>query len=342
MKRRIVEQKPFNAATPLRALEGHITPSRLFYVRNHFEAPQLDKATWRLEVTGAVDRTLEMSLAELQALGETEITLLMECAGNGRASMQPRPPGTPWRFGAVSTARFAGVPLKAVIEQAGLQDQVLEILFEGSDQGKVETGHTVNYKRSLPRSKALEPNTLLAWSMNGSPLPDHHGHPLRLIVPGWYGMASVKWLTRIEALVEPFEGYFQSDRYVYKPSSEAPETPVTGMKVRSLITTPEDGAAIRSGQVTVRGVAWSGRAQVVRVEVSVDGGETWMEADCTLRGSIYEPCDWEYTWAVEEEGTYRLAVRATDEHGNRQPLEPDWNALGYGNNAVHRIVVSVG
>ncbi|MFP3854708.1 MAG: sulfite oxidase [Anaerolineales bacterium] len=337
-----IEETPYNAATPLAALTEPVTPSELFYVRNHFQVPDLGLEEWRLKIEGLVQAPTEFSLADLQALGSRTCRMLMECAGNAREELSPPAPGTQWDHGAVSQADFTGVPLHQLLGSVGVLDSEVEILFEGADGGMVESDRRVNYARSLPLDKALHPDTLLAWAMNGKPLPKNHGYPLRLIVPNWYGMASVKWLTRIEAVSEPFAGYFQRERYIYLSEQTSKRIqPVTEIKVRSLITHPSDGSALHHANALIQGLAWSGQAPVERVELSWDDGQHWQKAKFTPSPARYAAGSWQFHLPELEPGEYTLAVRAHDQAGNSQPLEPQWNSLGYGNNGVQSIKVAL-
>jgi DMSO/TMAO reductase YedYZ molybdopterin-dependent catalytic subunit len=333
-----VQDRPFNAETPLEALLEPLTPAELVYVRNHFDVPEADAERWRLRVGGTVEHPRELSLEELQALPRHDVTLTLECAGNGRKLMDPLPPGVPWGLGAVSTVRFTGTPLSALLERAGLRPGTVEVVFTGADRGEAEPGRTVAFARSLPVEEALHPDTLLAWEMNGQPLPPDHGHPLRLVVPQMYGMASVKWLTRIEAVSHPFDGYYQ-DHYRYETPGEEKAPRVTRMRVRALIATPADGAEVE-GSVEVRGIAWSGEAPVTRVEVSCDGGGSWAEAELGTAPSAYVAALWRLRWTPPGPGAYTLLARATDAAGNTQPLDPLPNVRGYGNNSVQRVRVT--
>jgi sulfane dehydrogenase subunit SoxC len=270
----------------------------------------------------------------------------MECAGNGRSLMTPVPSGTAWALGAVSTGVFGGTSLRNVLEACGVAAAAVEIVFEAADSGVVEGGETVRFTRSLPLEKALHPDTLLAWSLNGEPLAPEHGFPLRLFVPGWYGVASVKWLTGIDAVAEPFTGHFQTDRYVYEDDADyADGEPVTRTHVRSLITRPATGAVVRlngSQPISLGGVAWSGFGAIVAVEVSDDGGAGWSPARLGSTSSDYAARGWTYDWLPGRgPGEYEVMARATDATGRTQPLEPVWNRLGYSNNVVHRVALSV-
>lgn len=332
-----------NEEAPLRALADPLTPTELFYRRSNFVVPEIDAADWSLAIGGDVRTPLVLRLDDLQALPSRTVTVTMECAGNARAFVTPLPPGQPWALGAVSTATFTGVPLHAVLERAGVLDGAVEVLFVGADSGEVSPERTVRFARSLPLALARHPDVLLAWEMNGEPLPPQHGHPLRLVVPGWYGVASVKWLTEIRVLDAPFDGHFQTERYIYlgEPGT-ADGTPVTHMRVRALIVQPGEDEPVAAGAATViRGCAWSGEAPVARVEVSVDGGATWRDAQLGTAPSPYAAAAWSIAWTPAHPGRHLLLARATDEAGNVQPLEPVWNGLGYGNNAVHRLEVDV-
>jgi sulfite oxidase len=336
-----VTDRPFNAEAPLPALEAAVTPAALFYVRCNFDIPAIDASAWRLSVEGRVREPSSFTLAELQAMPWREVHATVECAGNGRSLMAPQPPGTAWGLGAVSTGVFGGTPLRHVLEACGLGEAV-EIVFEGADRGPVTGDAAVHFVRSLPRAAALHPDTLLAWTLNDQPLEPAHGFPLRLFIPGWYGMASVKWLTRIVAVSEPLRAHFQTERYVYRGHPEyAAGTPVTFMHVRSLITRPVSGAVLRGAPVPVRGIAWSGFGAVRRVEVSSDGGRSWEPARLLTPTSPWAAVPWEYEWPPAGPGEYRLMARAEDATGRIQPLDPVWNELGYANNAAHRVAVRV-
>lgn len=340
--RHVLEEEPLNAETPLVALSGQTTPTDLCYVRTHFGVPVLDRDSHRVAVGGAVSDPVDLTVDDLRQLPERSVTMTLECAGNGRRRMSPRPSGTPWLYGGVSSVRFTGTPLRHVLDRVGLEDGVEEIGFVGADEGQVGSGETVPFARSLPLDTALEPEVLLAWRMNGRPLPPEHGAPLRVVVPGWYAMASVKWLRRIEALREPFEGWFQSDRYVYRGEDGTPdETPVREIRVRSLVTSPPEGEVLGRGTLEVTGFAWSDGTPVARVQVSVDGGDSWEDASLEEGASRWAPTRWRLSWRPPAAGDYELVSRAVDAEGEAQPLTSRWNRLGYGNNAAQRVRVSV-
>jgi DMSO/TMAO reductase YedYZ molybdopterin-dependent catalytic subunit len=337
----VVEEDPFNAEAPLAALLEPLTPVPSFYVRSNFRIPDIDVSTWRLRIEGWIDRPMELTLGELQALGAAELTTVLECAGNGRRLMVPVPDGTPWGLGAVGSARFTGVPLRTVLDACGVRESALEVVFEGADAGEVEPGRRVRFERSLPIERALDPGTLLAWAMNGEPLTPRHGYPVRLVVPRYYAVASVKWLQTIRVVDRPFSGHFQAERYVYRGHpGYADETPVTLMHVRALIATPAEGDVI-TGACTIRGAAWSGHGRIVSVQVSADGGSTWGDAVLQPPALPHGPTLFEHAWIPVRAGVAELIVRAEDSTGARQPLEPVWNELGYANNVVHRVRVNV-
>jgi DMSO/TMAO reductase YedYZ molybdopterin-dependent catalytic subunit len=340
----IVSASPLNAETRPALHRGMLTPNAAFYVRNHFPAPWIDRVAWRLRIGGDVERPVALTFDDLLAMPSRTLLVTLECAGNGRSAMHPQPAGEPWQYGAASTAEWTGVPLRAVLAASGLAPSASNVVVEGADGGYVaEAGRTLTFARSLPRDQALHPDTLLAYAMNGDALPVEHGFPVRLIVPGWYGVAAVKWVTRITALSHAFDGFFQVDRYVMARSGEdqATATPLTRMRIRSVISEPEPDAELRRGEHYVRGFAWSGAGVITRVEVSVDGGAAWQAAELTSRPERYAWRRWEYRWRATTPGPATLASRAFDAAGNRQPAEPEWNRLGYANNAIRTVSVRV-
>lgn len=337
-----VTKDPYNAETPLSTLLNGITPPDLVYIRNHFDVPQIDTAEWSLNVIGSGINPISISYSELRELPEKSITLTLECAGNGRKSMNPVPKGTAWDYGAISIVEFTGTPLHNVLEKAEIPDYIVEVAFHGADQGEVEPGRIEKFIRSLSLEIALNPDTLLAWEMNGQPLTPDHGFPLRLVVPKWYGMASVKWLNKIEFQTEPFKGFFQSEQYVYLDEEGTQQgAPVQHIRPRSLVATPSNGEKLDLKEIVLAGIAWSGYGTIDSVEVSVDGGLTWSEAELEAPTSIYGIQKWHHNWTPEGTGSYTLASKATDSLGNVQPSMQIQNQLGYGNNGPHKIVVSI-
>jgi sulfane dehydrogenase subunit SoxC len=335
-----------NHGLPLEALAHEITPPGLHYLLIHYDIPDVEPAAYRLEVGGHVERPLSLSLEDLAARERSALAATFECAGNGRARLSPRPISQPWLSEAVGTAKWAGTPLAPLLREAGVRDGAVEVLFTGLDHG-FEGGIEQDYERSLPLGEALSDGALLAYEMNGLPLPPQHGFPVRLLVPGWYGMTNVKWLTSIEVLAEPYGGYQNAVGYRFYDADGTPGEPVTRMLPRSLTVPPgvpdfmTRERHVTPGPCTLRGRAWSGWGQVERVEVSTDGGASWAAAalDRPLSEAAWR--GWSHEWHAEE-GRHELSSRATDAAGNTQPLEPEWNLKGYANNAVERIPVVVG
>jgi DMSO/TMAO reductase YedYZ molybdopterin-dependent catalytic subunit len=341
----VVTPDPFNAETRLDAQLGVLTPNPAFYVRDHFSMPHIARADWRLTLDGEVARPLALTYDELRALPSRTFPVTLECAGNGRIGLHPPAEGEPFGYGVASTAEWTGVPLRTVLEAAGLRPSAAEVLFVGADGGPNPEagGVTMTFARSLPVERALHPDTLLAYAMNGEELSIAHGFPLRLVVPGWYGVAAVKWLVRISALASPFDGFFQRDRYVmaHPERGETATTPLTTIPPRSLLVAPADGAALPRGKQYLRGLAWSGGAQIERVEVSVDDGRTWQVAEWTSEPARYAWRAWEYRWEAPGRGPATLRSRAFDAAGSTQPASAEWNRLGYANNAIQVVRVTV-
>ena len=335
---------PLNCETSVNALIGGVVmPNARFYVRNHFETPVLDPVAWRLEVSGLVDRPLRLSLRDLMNMRSQTLVATLECAGNGRSAFNPPVDGEQWRLGAVSTAEWTGVPLVEVLDRAGPQPSACEIVLRGADAGRVEgVAESVCFERSLTLDEARSSEALLAYAMNGEPLPVQHGHPLRVIVPGWYAVTSVKWLTGIEAIASPFDGFFQTQRYVYEweRDGETVREPVRLQQVRALITEPTGEADVATGDVVIRGVAWSGAAPIARVEVSVGNGP-WQPA--RLVGDRHRSSWqwWELLIRLDEAGPATVRARATDLAGRTQPEQPEWNRLGYGGNAIQTVAIQL-
>jgi DMSO/TMAO reductase YedYZ molybdopterin-dependent catalytic subunit len=333
---------PLNCETSIPALMGGVVmPNAHFYVRNHFQIPKLDEAGWRLDVRGLVDRPALFDLRDLRNMPAQTSVVTLECAGNGRYLLDPPAPGEQWRLGAVSTAEWTGVPLTEILDRVGVQPQAREIVFRGADNGRVDDlAEPIRFERSLRVDVALEADALVAYAMNGEAIPPQHGYPVRLVVPDWYGVASVKWLTEIELVDGPFRGYYQHDKYHYEweRDAEVVREPVTLQRVRALISEPEEGDEIPCGDFVVRGVAWSGAAPVARVEASVAGG-SWQEARLVGPRRRHSWQWWELMTRVEEPGEVVLRARATDMAGRTQPAAPEWNRLGYGNNAIQDVRV---
>jgi len=320
---RVVRSEPLCAESSLELQEDGLTPLSAFYVRNNFPIPA---ATTRLSVGGAVNQPYSLAPEDLRRLPRSRLTATLECAGNGRAFMNPPVPGEQWRLGAVSTAEWEGVPLAAVLGEAEIGADAAEVVFTGAD----------GFVRSLPIDDALSGDVLVVDTMNGAPLAREHGAPFRLLVAGWYGMAAVKWLAGIDVSPTPFHGHFQVERYVIG------DRPVRTMLVRSLILEPAEGVTVPTTRQVVCGVAWTGSGRVTLVELSDDGGTRWREATMLGTPRPYTWSRWEAPWSPSRSGPATLLARATDSNGATQPLKPVWNALGYANNASVPRQVRVG
>ena len=330
--RKMVTAWPENSETPLESIQGWVTPNRLFFVRNHFESPTIDLSSWRLRVEGRIDHPAEWTWEQLLALPQRSVFATVECAGNGRSFLHQKVAGVQWGAGAIGHAEWTGVPLARLLEQAGIRPGAVEVLFEGCDQGS-ESDHpeSMHFARSLPLAKALDRDTLLVTRMNGELLSASHGFTLRLFVPGWYGVASVKWLRRIEVLDRPYQGYFQSVKYtVQRATPSGTATVVVGpMAVKSELIRPAAGSELGIGTNRLFGVAWAGEESVARVEVSTDAGRTWNPADLIGPQTPYSWTPWEYLWEVAEPGEYSLLTRAVSASGRVQPTQHDPLHGGY-------------
>jgi DMSO/TMAO reductase YedYZ molybdopterin-dependent catalytic subunit len=335
-----------NHGMPLEALRWDVTPIGLHYLLTHYDIPGVEASSWRLEITGLVERPLSLSLDDLQARDAVEVAVTMECAGNGRALVEPHVVSQPWILEAVGTARWRGVPVAAVLADAGVREGALEAVFTGLDRG-VEGEEEQAYERSLPVEELLEGEALLAYEVNGVPLPPQHGFPLRLVVPGWYGMTSVKWLSRVTLVDEPFDGYQMRHSYRLRHEEDEPGEQITRIAPRSLMVPPgipeflSRSRVVPAGPCEVAGRAWSGAAEIVGVEVSTDGGASWAPAElgpATLGPRAWR--SWSFTWDAVA-GEHELCCRARDASGQEQPLEPSWNVGAYMNNAVQRVAVTV-
>jgi DMSO/TMAO reductase YedYZ molybdopterin-dependent catalytic subunit len=330
----IIRQKePVNLETPFDQVDSYLTPTELFYIRSHFPAPRLDLGTYRLRIDGAVRNPLSLSYPQLRQLPTETRVATLECAGNGRVFLVPQVAGAQWELGAVGNAEWTGVPLAALLEQAGLEEAACEIVLEGADRGTpteqpVPPG-PVTYARSLPRAKALQRDVLIAYQMNGRDLTPDHGFPVRAIVPGHYGMASVKWLTHIEAVPEPFRGYWQTSDYGYWDYLNGmPVRRALGvMKLKSQIARPRVYETLAPNQVyTICGAAWAGETEVTGVGVSTDGGQTWAEAEFLDPVRPHAWRRWQFVWRTPKEpGRCTLLSRARGANGSAQPDQHDAN-----------------
>ncbi|MFF4585515.1 sulfite oxidase [Streptomyces sp. NPDC001388] len=336
-----------NHGLPLEAMRHDVTPPGLHYVLTHYDIPHVPQPdAWRLTVGGRVRRALSFTPARLRTCPAVTTRMTMECAGNGRALLSPRPVSQPWLVEAVGTADWTGVPLRLLLDEAGVGHDAVDVVFTGADHG-VERGVEQDYRRGLPLDLALgdEPEVLVAYAMNGAPLPPQHGSPLRLVVPGWYGMAQVKWLRDITVVDAPFAGFQQSVAYRIRQVPGEEGEPVTRIAPRALMIPPgfpdfmSRTRVVAPGPVRLEGRAWSGRAPVTSVEVSTDGGLTWYDAGLEPdRGHRWAWRRWSAPWAAAP-GPHVLSARAHDAAGNTQPLEQPWNLGGFANNLVQRVPV---
>ncbi|MFC8427613.1 sulfite oxidase [Streptomyces sp. NPDC057253] len=336
-----------NHGLPLEAMRHDLTPPGLHYVLTHYDIPYVPEDTpWRLAIGGTVRRPLTLTPADLRTFPQVTTRVTLECAGNGRALLTPRPVSQPWLVEAVGTAEWTGVPLRLLLAETGVEAGAVDVVCTGADHG-VERGVEQDYQRSLPIDVATgtEPEVLVAHTMNGAPLPPQHGYPLRLVVPGWYGMAHVKWLREITVTDTPFTGFQQTVAYRLRQDPADEGEPVTRIAPRALLVPPgfpdfmSRTRVVRPGPVTLEGRAWSGRAPVTRAEVSTDGGHSWQEAELEPEtGHPWAWRRWRFDWRAEP-GEFVLSARATDAQGHTQPLQQPWNRGGFANNLVQRVQV---
>lgn len=341
--------RPEDLEMPLSGFSDYITPIEHFFVRTHVYVPVVDTSQWRLKVEGEVATPLTLSLEDLKKLPATELVSVVECAGNGRAFYRPAVPGAQWTTGAVGNGRWRGVRLAEVLHRSGIRNTAREILFDGAD---IPLGTMPDFQRSIPLKKAMDPNTLLAYEMNGEALPAKHGYPLRVVAPGWASDSWVKWVTSIRVLDQEADGFWMKAAYRHPGRPVAPGSaipaeqmqPVTSLRVKSVIAAPVDRAqALWGSPVEIRGVAWSGDAgPVTAVEVSVDGGRTWKAA--ALRPEQHTAFGWRqwaFRWDPPQPAYYTILARARDAAGNTQPFDEEWNPAGYAWNVVPRVRLDV-
>jgi DMSO/TMAO reductase YedYZ molybdopterin-dependent catalytic subunit len=346
-ERRITRSvRPQDFETPAALLTSWITPNDLFYVRSHMYTPSIDVAKWNLAIDGDVERSLAVSLADLRRMPSVSIPVTLECAGNGRAFFDPPVAGVQWEKGAVGNARWTGVPLADVLKRAGIKPSARYVWLNGADQ---PIGTMPDFIRQVPLEKAMDRDTILAYDMNGQPLPVANGFPLRAIVPGWEAAYSVKWLTHIQVSDREHDGFWVQTAYRYPRLRVAPGAaveakdmvPLRGLVVKSIITSPADGTAVRRGSVSVSGFAWAGEANIVRVDVSVDNGSTWSAATLGRDQARYAWRQFHHMWQANEPGSFAILARATDDRGRVQPVVAHWNPSGYLFNAIDRVRVHV-
>jgi DMSO/TMAO reductase YedYZ molybdopterin-dependent catalytic subunit len=343
--------RPFDAETPVRELTSFLTPNHRFFVRSHFGPPPaavVSEVNWNLTVGGLVERPQRFSSSDLKRFPPATVTAVLQCSGNGRSYHRPRVPGVQWERGAVGNAQWTGVRLRDVLMQAGVREPAKHVQFQGADRPVLSS--VPQFIRSIPLEKALHPETILAYEMNGRPLPLLHGAPLRVITPGWMAESCMKWLTDVTLREEEATGYYMQQAYRIpvepmepglSPDGQA-TAPVEAMVVKSLITAPSDGDAVRTGLVTVQGVAWSGEAKIVNVQVSIDEGRTWEPARLVGEDHPYAWRQWQFLWKAKAGGTFTILCRASDARGNIQPDTSPWNPSGFLWNGWDHVTITVG
>ena len=339
--------RPEDMETPLSAFTSWITPTEHFFVRSHMSKPVVDVAAWRLSLDGLVSNPLTWSMEDIKKLPAVEMVAVLECAGNGRAFYKPGLPGMQWTGGGVGNARWRGVRLADVLKGAGVKPEGKYVSFNGADQ---PLGTQPDFIRAIPLKKSLDPDTLLAFEMNGEPIPVAHGFPLRLIVPGWAGDNWSKWVTNMSVLDKEFEGFWMKTAYRYPVRPVPPGAtvapadlkPLEGLRPKSIIVGPQDGEGVANGAVRIHGTAYAGESPIVKVDVSTDSGRTWRAAALGRDKARYAWRLWELQWTPPGPGSYVLMARATDAAGATQPLVQDWNPSGYLWNVVPQVRVEVG
>jgi DMSO/TMAO reductase YedYZ molybdopterin-dependent catalytic subunit len=341
-------EEPLNLEMPFETVESFITPNKSFYVRTHFPIPKIDRDAWWLHVEGDVEKPFAINYEELLKIKSLTVPVTLECAGNNRNFLEPKVKGVQWGLGAVGTAEWTGVPLSVLLDRARLKPDACEVILEGADGGLLAEAKSppgeMNFARSVPLAKASQ-NVLLAYKMNGNDLPPEHGFPLRAVVPGWYAVASVKWLQRIVVTSQPFTGYYQTLDYAYwkRRGDIAELSPVAELQVKAEIANPAQGETVPANStVFIHGAAWAGGGEIVRVEVSTDGGSTWKEA--TLLGESKPNAwrFWEFNWQTPiAPGKQTLVARAVDSRGQTQPAHRDPDRGTYMINHLLPITVEV-
>ena len=326
--------RPPDFETPVALLDSFITPNDLFYVRSHLPIPQVDAAAFSLKVGGEVNAPLTLSLDEIKKLPAVTITTTLECAGNGRAFFAPALAGIQWEKGAVGTARFTGTRLSEILKKAGTKTTGVNVEMHAADR---PLGTMPAFVRQVPMAKAMHPDTIIAWDMNGQAIPLPHGSPLRAIIPGWEGAYSVKWLNALNVIAKDSDSFWVATGYRYPNRQVAPGAavdakdmePLTGLVVKSLITTPANGASLAVGKVLVGGFAWAGENDITKVDVSIDNGATWQPTRLTGEQARFSWRRFEFELNATKPQSYLILSRATDSKGNSQPAVSQWNPSGY-------------
>lgn len=342
--------RPYDAETPVREFTSFLTPVHRLFARSHFGPPPVETVTepnWKLHVNGRVERPQSFSLKDLKAFEAVTLTSVLQCSGNGRAFHRPKVPGVQWERGAVGNVQWRGVRLRDLLNTVGIKPQAKHVQFQGADRPTITS--VPLFIRSIPMEKAMHPDTLLALEMNGRPLPLLHGMPLRVVTPGWMAESCVKWLTDVVVREDEAKGYYMQTAYrmpvtAIQPNSGLPGTsmaPVEAMVVKSLISSPAEGAVLGQGPITVQGVAWGGEARIAKVELSFDGGKTWESARLVGDDESYAWRQWQFLWKPAAAGPVTILARATDANGEQQPESSPWNPSGFLWNGWDRITLSV-
>ncbi len=338
--------RPEDLETPVGLLNTYLTPKELFYVRHHTYAPNVNINDWKLTVDGEVTQSLTLTLDDLKKMPKATVTVTLECAGNGRSFFDPPVAGIQWEKGAVGTARFAGPRLADVLKKAGVKATGKYVAMNGADK---PVGKQPDFIRNLPMDKAIHPDTILAYEMNGETLPALHGYPLRAIAPGWEGAYAVKWLNHVQVIDKEHEGFFVKTAYRYPNRRVAPGAavdakdmePLTGLIVKSFINSPLEGANLKPGRVRIAGFAWAGESAISRVDVSMDNGASWVMARLGKEREKYAWQSFESEFNIPRPGSYLLMSRATDDKGRVQPVAPQWNPSGYLWNVIDEVRINV-
>ncbi|MCG6973443.1 MAG: sulfite oxidase [Desulfobacterales bacterium] len=342
MKMRVMNQEPFNAETPNQYLRSWITANRVFFARNQGQIPEkpIPLSDWSLTIEGEVNKPLVLDFDQICRMPKAIVSNTLECSGNSRSLFEKKASGNPWTIGGVGNAVWGGVWLRELLESAGPKANAHHVAFEGLD--KPLGSAKIQFIRSIPIEKAMS-SSLLAYEMNGEPLPLKHGYPLRALALGWTGANCVKWLHKIIVLDRPFEGFYMDKVYRKFQQGQDPKTGevVTGINLKSIITQPDKSEILEAGRVTVLGAAYAGESSVERVEISVDDGKAWNPATFIGPNEPYAWRQWQFLWSVKEKGEYTLLSRATDVEGNQQPINANWNVLGYGNNGIREHAVTI-
>jgi DMSO/TMAO reductase YedYZ molybdopterin-dependent catalytic subunit len=341
-------EEPLNLEMPFESLDGFVTPTKSFYVRTHFPIPKIDRNKWRLRIEGEVEKPFQLSYQDLLKLESTKIPATLECAGNNRNLLDQKVKGVQWGLGAVGNAEWTGVSLSILLDRAGVKAGAKEVILEGADSGHIDDpkgpAGGVKFARSIPLTKARN-DVLLAYKMNDADLPREHGFPLRAIVPGWYAVASIKWLERIIVTDEPFAGYYQTLDYAYwKRRGELAElVPLSQLQIKAEIARPREGEVVRANSnVCVHGAAWTGDGEITKVELSTDAGSTWIEAKLIGESQPNAWRLWEFNWqSPAKPGKRTLIARATDSKGRTQPTQRDPDRGTYMINHLLPVTVQV-